>query len=144
MISTLHARTALHSFQRLAGLGVEPSDIRDNLVGVFAQRLLRKKCCAGCPLCISNGGYLGRIMVAEWIEMCGPLLEMLDGRIGISDCKLVVSVLWGVVMFYVRFLTVGSWGVMVWLIVTTVWGTLLSAYVFADRLTCSSNYTYAY
>jgi type II secretory ATPase GspE/PulE/Tfp pilus assembly ATPase PilB-like protein len=88
VISTLHARTALHSFQRLTGLGVKLSDIRDNLVGVFAQRLLRKKCCSGCPLCISSGGYLGRILVAEWIEMCGPLVEMLDGRIGISDCKL--------------------------------------------------------
>jgi type II secretory pathway component PulF len=58
---------------------------------------------------------------------------------------LVVSVLWGVVMFYVRFLTFeSSWGLIALLIVTIVWGGLVGSYMFADRLTCSSNYTYAY
>lgn len=81
MISTLHARSALHSFRRLFGLGIRPQVIKEGLVGVFAQRLVGRWCCGSrCPLCSESDGYLGRVMVSEWIEMGEDLFDLVDGK----------------------------------------------------------------
>lgn len=94
VLSTLHTNDAISSIVRLADMGVEPYLIANSLVGLVAQRLMRKNCayCAeevetteeerkflgediktvrrgkGCPRC--NGtGYKGRIAVHEIVPI---------------------------------------------------------------------------
>lgn len=92
VLSTLHTNTAASTLSRLTDMGVERYLAADSVVGVIAQRLVRKLCphCKkshpaterereflgvtgqavsiyepeGCPLC-SETGYLGRIGIFE-------------------------------------------------------------------------------
>ena len=90
VLSTLHTNDAASSVVRLADMGVEPYMIASSLVGIIAQRLVRKVCpfCSewedmtedeiaiagkyfpkikhvkGCKQC-NNTGYKGRISIHE-------------------------------------------------------------------------------
>jgi len=93
VLSTLHTNSAVESIARLRDMGIEPLLISSSLVGILAQRLVRKVCrdCAdtveassrekeifaehglevttirkgrGCPSC-NNTGYKGRIAIHE-------------------------------------------------------------------------------
>ncbi|MCR5205467.1 MAG: GspE/PulE family protein [Lachnospiraceae bacterium] len=90
VLSTLHTNDAASSVLRLVDMGVEPYMIASSLVGVIAQRLVRKVCTAcgewgemteneeaicgrhlprvmhkrGCTQC-NNTGYRGRISIHE-------------------------------------------------------------------------------
>lgn len=90
VLSTLHTNTASGAIARLVDLGVEPFMISSAIIGVLAQRLVRRicpECCdeidpdyetlgtlassikhcfkgQGCPACRSTG-YLGRVGVFE-------------------------------------------------------------------------------
>lgn len=101
VLTTLHTNDALTAVPRLLDLGVQPSVLADGLIGVVAQRLLRKlcmHCCAevrppyrpdealfhsltgeypgrrvvGCEHC-DGSGYGGRLPVAEIVEMTPEL-----------------------------------------------------------------------
>ncbi|MBF0134604.1 MAG: type II/IV secretion system protein [Magnetococcales bacterium] len=92
--STLHTNSALGAIPRLLNIGLPPDMLASNIIGIVAQRLVRrlcKKCCtpqpvgpeerrqlslpdsaevttlyraAGCPAC-SGSGYKGRLSVME-------------------------------------------------------------------------------
>lgn len=79
VLATVHANSALASVGRLWDLGLQPSLLSGNLIGVVAQRLLRKLCqyckipdtknngffvASGCEHC-HQFGYLGRAPVLE-------------------------------------------------------------------------------
>ena len=90
VLSTLHTSDAVSSVARLEDMGLEPYIVSNSLVGVIAQRLMRKVCreCAeesepteeerrilhpgikkirrakGCPMC-NNTGYRGRVAIHE-------------------------------------------------------------------------------
>jgi general secretion pathway protein E len=77
VLATLHTNDAPSAVTRLTDMGVEPFLLSSSLLGVLAQRLVRKLCPAckredtrgrwhpvGCPLC-SNTGYKGRTGVYE-------------------------------------------------------------------------------
>jgi type II secretory ATPase GspE/PulE/Tfp pilus assembly ATPase PilB-like protein len=89
VLSTLHTNDAIGAIPRLADLGVEPYLIEDSLIGVLAQRLVRRLCSncsvpgvatsddlawlggacavrvpAGCPRC-EGTGYAGRVALSE-------------------------------------------------------------------------------
>lgn len=97
VVSTLHTNNAVGTLNRMADMGVERYLIADSVVGVIAQRLVRKLCphCrkmrpaseeekrilrqntdqevniyepAGCKLC-NNTGFFGRIGVFEIMEV---------------------------------------------------------------------------
>ena len=94
VLSTLHTNDAASSIVRLEDMGVETYLVANSLIGLVAQRLLRKVCphCAkevdtteqeriflgedvrrvhrgmGCPHC-NNTGYKGRIAVHEILAM---------------------------------------------------------------------------
>jgi type II secretory ATPase GspE/PulE/Tfp pilus assembly ATPase PilB-like protein len=88
VISTLHTRSALHSFNRLSDLGVCDGLIAENLVGVLAQRLVRKRCCGCCPLCADGGGYRGRAVVAEWLQVVPEVMDVVrNNRYDMHRCK---------------------------------------------------------
>jgi general secretion pathway protein E len=76
VLSTLHTNTAVGAITRLRDMGVEPFLLASSLVGVIAQRLLRKL----CPVCkkiervpaqdLSGLGYPAQ--TDEWIEIYQP------------------------------------------------------------------------
>jgi general secretion pathway protein E len=106
VLSTIHGNDAVAVFYRLANLGVDPFLISSALLGVVAQRMVRRICphCytageataeqqqayeevmgekrskfyygAGCNFC-SQTGYLGRIGVFEILVMSDRLRQML-------------------------------------------------------------------
>ncbi len=68
VLTTVHAGSAAEAVLRLLELGIKPGVLASAVVGVLAQRLLRKLCpeCSGegCGGCIQTG-YRGRTAVAE-------------------------------------------------------------------------------
>lgn len=61
LISTFHASTAAGAVARLIEMEAEPYQITSALFGVVSQRLLRKS--------DNQGGYRGRVPVAEFVQM---------------------------------------------------------------------------
>lgn len=72
VFSTLHTNDSASAVTRLLDLGIEPFLISSSLLGVLAQRLVRKTCqtCSGngCELC-NNMGYRGRIGLFELLTV---------------------------------------------------------------------------
>ncbi|MEW4489487.1 GspE/PulE family protein [Thalassoglobus sp. JC818] len=73
VLSTFHAASVAEAISRLTDMDVEPYVLRSALMGVLAQRLLRRICqCMqnrqeACPEC--NGlGYSGRFAIAEFLR----------------------------------------------------------------------------
>jgi general secretion pathway protein E len=77
VLATLHTNDAVSAVTRLTDMGVEPFLLSSSLLGVLAQRLVRKLCTrcrkadgrgqyhpVGCPEC-GHTGYKGRTGVYE-------------------------------------------------------------------------------
>ena len=68
VLATLHTNDAASAVTRLTDMGVEPFLLSSSLLGVLAQRLVRKTCTAcagkGCEAC-GHTGYAGRTGVFE-------------------------------------------------------------------------------
>ncbi len=105
VLSTLHTNDAASSIVRLEDMGVETYLVANSLVGLVAQRLMRKVCphCAqemettaqervllgeevktirrgrGCNQC-SNTGYRGRIAIHEILAVDAPLRRMISSH----------------------------------------------------------------
>lgn len=112
VLSTLHTNDAVSAVVRLEDMGVEPYMVANSLVGVVAQRLMRKLCpeCAreveadeetrgylgmdvqkirvpvGCPRC-NNTGYTGRVAIHEVVYVDKKLREMIGARAGLEEIK---------------------------------------------------------
>jgi general secretion pathway protein E len=107
LLSTLHTNTAAAAISRLVDMGVDSYLIGSTLLGVLAQRLVRKLCSdckksvvindedarffgiksgsiiynasSGCPKC-SNTGYKGRVAIGEIITIDAPLLKVIKNN----------------------------------------------------------------
>lgn len=106
VLSTLHANTAVGAISRLSDMGMDSFLITSSLVGVVAQRLVRKICplCKasyeasigekkalgydidknltlykgeGCNKC-NNTGYKGRLGIYEMIQATKPIKDLID------------------------------------------------------------------
>lgn len=104
VLSTLHTNDSISSINRLVDMGVEPFLIASSLVGVVAQRLVRRLCpkCkeayeanehelkllktnkdvtlykpVGCPAC-NGSGYKGRIAIYEILTITDELKELIS------------------------------------------------------------------
>jgi type IV pilus assembly protein PilB len=115
VVSTLHTNSASAAFTRLLDMGVESFLLADSVVGVIAQRLVRKLCkscrkprpateaeklmlgrraeedvtvydACGCPLCGETGFY-GRIGVYEMIEMTPELKHIITKKGSTEEIK---------------------------------------------------------
>jgi len=68
VLATLHTNDAASAVTRLTDMGIEPFLLSSSLLGVLAQRLVRKVCThcagAGCALC-GQTGYAGRTGIFE-------------------------------------------------------------------------------
>lgn len=102
VLSTLHTNDAISSIVRLEDMGVAPYLIANSLVGIVAQRLVRKvcqNCCSeyiptveeraiigndipkikkgsGCHMC-NNTGYKGRIAIHEIVAIDKTITRMI-------------------------------------------------------------------
>ncbi len=113
VLSTLHTNSAIESISRLHDMGIEPFLLSSSLVGIMAQRLVRKVCrdCAepyvftsreleileengvegvthgkkgrGCPAC-NHTGYRGRMAIHEILPVDRQIKDMILNRVGDS------------------------------------------------------------
>ncbi|MGD2080396.1 MAG: ATPase, T2SS/T4P/T4SS family [Nitrospirota bacterium] len=112
LFSTLHTNDAPSALTRLADMGVEHYLVASTLVGVMAQRLVRRVCdeCkeaypatpdmrellgpeaktifkgAGCPACM-NTGYKGRIAIFELLEIGDDIRDLIIDKSAARDIK---------------------------------------------------------
>lgn len=115
VVSTLHTNSAAGSINRLINMGVEGYLLADSLVGIIAQRLVRRLCpyCkkphlitdterrimgiradvnpeiyepVGCERC-DNTGYSGRIGIYEIMKITPPLKELISKNASVSELK---------------------------------------------------------
>lgn len=112
VLSTLHTNDAASSVVRLVDMGVEPYMIASSLVGIIAQRLVRKVCpfCSewgemtedeaalvgkplprvmhakGCRQC-NNTGYKGRISIHEILTVNKDVRKMITSGATVDDIK---------------------------------------------------------
>ncbi len=113
--STLHTNSALGSFPRLIDLGIPPEIISGNIIGIVAQRLVRRLCrycreqnppndieqlllgnrvtpdtliykSKGCPSC-GHSGFSGRIAIMEIVKMDGDLDELIVRRATLREIE---------------------------------------------------------
>ena len=93
VLATLHTNDAVSAATRLADMGVEPFLLSSSLLGVVAQRLVRKLCevCkveregewhpVGCPTC-GLTGYQGRTGIYELMRIDDRLRGMIHDESG--------------------------------------------------------------
>lgn len=108
--STLHTNDALSSIVRLEDMGVEPYLVANSVVGIVAQRLMRKVCLnckeeyvpdsvecdamgahpakvvrgKGCHMC-NNTGYKGRIAIHEIVVVDKKMRRMIADKVPMDD-----------------------------------------------------------
>lgn len=105
VFSTLHTNSALGAIPRLLDIGVKPDILAGNIIGIIAQRLVRKLCASckesyqmgelergllnvkvsdkqqaiyqskGCPVC-ENQGYKGRMSLIEVLKFDADMDEL--------------------------------------------------------------------
>lgn len=113
VLSTLHTNDAAGSITRLIDMGVEPYFVADAVVGVIAQRLIRRVCkycrqpikataaeaklleikentiiyaAKGCPAC-NHTGYHGRMGIHEILYIDAEMREMIQQRRPVEHIK---------------------------------------------------------
>ena len=112
VFSTLHTNDAASSAIRLKDMGIEPYLIANSMVGVVAQRLMRKVCreCAvetepteeetrmlgirlprvmkacGCPAC-NHTGYKGRVAVHEILQIDKQVRKLIMDHAQVEEIK---------------------------------------------------------
>ncbi len=110
VFSTLHTNSALGAIPRLTDLGIDPYLVEDSLIGVLAQRLVRRVCTAcgeacpaterekrflgedlgtpqrgkGCRRC-RDSGYSGRLAICELFLPDEPMADVLRGGANLGE-----------------------------------------------------------
>ena len=89
VLATLHTNDAASAVTRLHDMGVEPFLLSSSLLGVLAQRLLRKRCTAcagiGCDAC-GQSGYQGRTGIFELLTTNDEMRALIHSQA--SEAKL--------------------------------------------------------
>ena len=103
VFTTLHTNSALGTFPRLMDIGISPDIMAGNIIGVIAQRLVRKLCpqaeqkilgpstetiyrATGCPQC-HHKGYKGRMALMEILFMDSDLDELVARRATLRELR---------------------------------------------------------
>ena len=90
VLATLHTNDATSAVTRLTDMGVEPFLLSSSLLGVLAQRLLRKLCTscrgAGCSAC-GQTGYAGRSGVFELLVTDDAIRAQIHNRAAEADIR---------------------------------------------------------
>jgi len=90
VLATLHTNDAASAITRLTDMGVEPFLLSSSLLGVLAQRLVRRYCpkCQGkgCEAC-GNTGYSGRTGVFELLAVDDQIRTQIHGQASEADIR---------------------------------------------------------
>jgi general secretion pathway protein E len=90
VLATLHTNDAASAVTRLIDMGVEPFLLSSSLLGVMAQRLVRKLCptCQGkgCAAC-SQTGYQGRTGIFELLSTNDALRALIHNRASEAELR---------------------------------------------------------
>jgi len=92
VLATLHTNDAASAITRLTDMGVEPFLLSSSLLGVLAQRLVRKICrhCSarqgGCAHC-GHTGYSGRTGIFELLQVDDSLRTMIHNQNPEADIR---------------------------------------------------------
>ena len=115
VLSTLHTNDALGAVSRMLDMGIEPYLLASAVIGVMAQRLVRRICAEctthylappevaaacgwapggsyrlargrGCPACYDSG-YRGRVAIHELIEIDGALQQRIVAKAGAEELR---------------------------------------------------------
>jgi general secretion pathway protein E len=85
VLATLHTNDAVSAVTRLTDMGIEPFLLSSSLLGVLAQRLVRKICQScqgpGCEAC-GGAGYQGRTGIFELLTVDDSLRQLIHDRAG--------------------------------------------------------------
>jgi len=90
VLATIHTNDAASAVTRLTDMGVEPFLLSSSLLGVLAQRLVRKLCTscrgAGCPSC-GQTGYQGRSGVFELLVTDDAIRAQIHNRASEAEIR---------------------------------------------------------
>jgi general secretion pathway protein E len=90
VLATIHTNDAASAVTRLTDMGVEPFLLSSSLLGVLAQRLVRKLCTscrgAGCPVC-GQTGYQGRSGVFELLVTDDAIRAQIHSRASEAEIR---------------------------------------------------------
>ena len=90
VLATLHTNDAASAVTRLTDMGVEPFLLSSSLLGVLAQRLVRKYCGSchgkGCEAC-GHTGYAGRTGVFELLVTNDAIRAQIHNRTSEADIR---------------------------------------------------------
>jgi len=90
VLATLHTNDAASAVTRLTDMGVEPFLLSSSLLGVLAQRLVRKTCttCAGtgCEAC-GHTGYAGRTGIFELLVASDEIRAQVHSQTAEADIR---------------------------------------------------------
>jgi general secretion pathway protein E len=90
VLATVHTNDAPSTVTRLMDMGVEPFLLSSSLLGVLAQRLVRKLCTSckgsGCAEC-GQTGYQGRTGVFELLVTTDAIREQIHHRASEADIR---------------------------------------------------------
>jgi general secretion pathway protein E len=102
VFSTVHTNTAAGTITRLQDIGVEPFLLSSGIIGVLAQRLVRKLCndCKQPDLLAANGGfeavgcnscqhmgYRGRVGIYELLEVTEDIKKLIHDGCGEQELQ---------------------------------------------------------
>jgi general secretion pathway protein E len=98
VLATLHTNDAASAVTRLLDMGIEPFLLSSSLLGVMAQRLVRKLCphckrsdgthwhAVGCDRC-GHTGYHGRVGVYELLETNEQIRAQIHNRMSEAEIR---------------------------------------------------------
>ena len=90
VLATLHTNDASSAVTRLTDMGIEPFLLSSSLLGVLAQRLVRKLCLvchgSGCASC-AQSGYAGRSGVFELLVTDEPIRALIHNRAAEAELR---------------------------------------------------------
>lgn len=90
VLATLHTNDATSAITRLTDMGVEPFLLSSSLLGVLAQRLVRRLCTTcqgkGCATC-GHTGYAGRTGVFELLVTDDAIRAQIHNRAAEADIR---------------------------------------------------------
>ncbi len=90
VFSTLHTNDAPSAIARLIDMGVEPFLVASSVIGVLAQRLVRRACkdCGGkgCKNCV-NSGYRGRVGIFELMLPNEKIRELISKKASVDEIR---------------------------------------------------------
>ena len=90
VLATLHTNDAASAVTRLTDMGIEPFLLSSSLLGVLAQRLVRKLCTAchgsGCAHCAQTG-YSGRTGIFEMLVTNDAIRAQIHAQAAEADIR---------------------------------------------------------